>query len=272
MRKSGERVAGRKQGFQRSSGEESNIELLGVGHEFSGGVIALQKVDLSIRQGEFVTVIGPSGCGKTTLMRLIAGFETPTHGQVTVGGEAVTGPDYHRGVVFQSAALYPWMSVQDNVSLGPRMRGVTASEWKQSVEAVLDLVGLSEFATRPPYELSGGMQQRAAIARVLVNDAPIMLMDEPFGALDALTRERLQDELVDLWEKTGKTIILITHSIDEAVYMGGRVLVMSPRPGRLVRIIDAHLCRERDSQLFLETRKEVRELIFGGWGAERVGE
>lgn len=256
---------------QPSTGDESDIVLDGVGHEFGGGVVALQEVNLSIRQGEFVTVIGPSGCGKTTLMRLIAGFETPTRGQVTVGGELVTGPDYRRGVVFQNAALYPWMSVQENVSLGPRMRGVSVNVWKQSVDTVLEMVGLAEFARRPPYELSGGMQQRAAIARVLVNDAPIMLMDEPFGALDALTRERLQDEVVDLWRKTEKTVILITHSIDEAVYMGGRVLVMSPRPGRLVRIIDAKACRERDSQLFLEKRKEVRELIFGGWGAGVAG-
>ncbi len=242
----------------------SDIELDGVRLEFPGGVVALNEVNLSIRQGEFVTVIGPSGCGKTTLMRLIAGFEWPTNGSVSVGGQRVTGPDYRRGVVFQQAALYPWMSVEDNVSLGPRSRGVEKQVWKERVRDMLELVGLADFGGHPPYQLSGGMQQRAAIARVLVNDAPIMLMDEPFGALDALTRERLQDELADLWAKTGKTVILITHSIDEAVYLGERVVVMSPRPGRIIRIVDAHECNERDNLTFVDTRKQIRDLIFDG--------
>ena len=255
-----------------SSDTGLDIQIKDVRHEFSGGVVALDKISLHVQQGEFLAVIGPSGCGKTTLLRLIAGFDKPTQGEVAVGGERVVRPDYRRGVVFQSAALYPWMTVEENVSLGPRMRGVASREWRQRVKATLEMVGLSDFASRPPYELSGGMQQRAAIARVLVNDAPIMLMDEPFGALDALTREGLQDELMDLWAKTGKTIVLITHSIDEAVYMGGRVLVMSPRPGKIVQIIDAQSCDRRDSRSFVDTRKMVRDLIFGGVkDARRVG-
>jgi NitT/TauT family transport system ATP-binding protein/taurine transport system ATP-binding protein len=213
------------------------VVLHGVAHRYRGRgaeVQALASTDLEIGAGEFVAVVGPSGCGKTTLLQLLAGFLTPTEGRITVGGEQVTAPSPERGVVFQQANLYPWMSVRANVELGPRLRGVARAERRRIADYHLELVGLSEFAKAAPYELSGGMQQRCQIARVLANDPAIMLLDEPFGALDALTRDRLQDELHRIWLGSGKTALFITHSVEEAVYLGTRVLVMSPRPGRIV--------------------------------------
>lgn len=221
-----------------------------------GDVHALGPVDLTIEPGSFVTLAGPSGCGKTTLLRLLAGFGSPTAGSITVGGVPVRGPAAERGVVFQQPTLYPWLDVRANVAFGPRLRGAASAERRRTADRYLELVGLGDVAHLRPYELSGGMQQRAQIARVLANDPDIVLMDEPFGALDALTRERLQSELLTIWRETGKTVLFITHSVDEAVFLGSRVLVMSPRPGRIVLDEPAQF----SSRSHVVAPEELREL------------
>ncbi|MFT4188677.1 MAG: ABC transporter ATP-binding protein [Aeromicrobium sp.] len=213
------------------------LAIRGLEQEFrsAGGTVrALDRIDLTIEPGEFVTLAGPSGCGKSTLLRAIAGLTRPTAGTIHVGDQLITRPGADRGVVFQKPALYPWLDVRRNVEIGLKLRGVPKAERREIAERQLEVVGLSDAAGRRPYELSGGMRQRAQIARVLAGEPDIILMDEPFGALDALTRERLQAELLALWRRTGTTIVFITHGVDEAVYLGSRVLVMSPRPGRIV--------------------------------------
>ena len=220
-----------------SPGAERRVTLRGVHHTYAGrdgAVPALALGDLDIAPGEFVTIVGPSGCGKTTLLQLVAGFLEPTRGEVLAVGAPVRAPGPERGVVFQQPNLFPWMSVRDNVALGPRLRGASRAERRAIAERWLALVGLEDFGGAATYELSGGMQQRCQIARVLANDPAILLLDEPFGALDALTRERLQDELQRIWSASRQTALFITHSVEEAAYLGTRVLVMSPRPGRVV--------------------------------------
>ncbi|MDQ1539165.1 MAG: taurine transport system ATP-binding protein [Actinomycetota bacterium] len=232
---------------------------------------ALSNVGLVIEPGEFVCLAGPSGCGKTTLLQLLAGFLAPTEGTITMDGLSIEGPGAERGVVFQQPNLYPWLSVQGNVEAGPRFRGVDKGIRAAIAHSYLELVGLSEFAQRRPYELSGGMQQRAQIARVLAGDPQIVLMDEPFGALDALTRERLQQELLDIWRETHKTIVFITHSVEEAIFLGSRVIVLSPRPGRIVFDEPIDFSRRHagtpGSQLrtlpeFIELRDRVNHKIY----------
>jgi taurine transport system ATP-binding protein len=214
-----------------------------------GPFVALEHVSISVTVGELVCIVGPSGCGKSTLLRLIAGLIEPTAGAVHLDGQAIHGPGADRGIVFQQPALYPWLTVQENVGLGLRLRGMPRAERTLKVDRMLDLVGLAGFGDRSPWELSGGMQQRAAIARVLVNEPRMVLMDEPFGALDALTREHMQEELLSLWRATGTTIALITHHVEEAVYLGTRTLVMSPRPGRILADIPTPFSRDpRDSR------------------------
>ena len=196
-------------------------------------VQALQDVSLDLKQGELLSVLGPSGCGKTTLLNIVAGFLAPTEGSILLNDHPAIGPDAERGMVFQQGALFEWMSVRENVSFGPRMAGKRASEWAENVDHLLDVVGLQDFKEKMVYELSGGMQQRVALARCLANDPDVILMDEPLGALDALTREKMQGLVLKLWKETGKTIILITHSVEEALLLGERLLVMAPRPGRI---------------------------------------
>jgi ABC-type taurine transport system ATPase subunit len=251
---------------------DARLAARGVAHDYVSGrerIHALDPIDVTIEPGEFVCLAGPSGCGKSTLLSLLAGFIFPTEGEITLGGEPITQPGWERGVVFQQPNLYPWLDVRDNVTFGPRMRGLPKERWQPRAERLLGLVGLEEFATRRPYELSGGMQQRAAIARVLINEPMIMLMDEPFGALDALTRERMQEELLSIWRATGRTIFFITHSVEEAVYLGTRVLVMSPRPGRIVFDEEAGFSRAgapvhevRATPEFVETRERVARAIY----------
>jgi len=196
-------------------------------------VQALKDVSLDLAAGELMSVLGPSGCGKTTLLNIVAGFLAPTEGGVSLNGRAVLGPGQERGMVFQKGALFEWINVRSNVAFGPRMNGVAKAEIDRRVDYLLDVVGLSEFKDKAIYELSGGMQQRVALARCLANDPDVILMDEPLGALDALTREKMQGLVLKLWKETGKTIILITHSVEEAVLLGERLLVMAPRPGRI---------------------------------------
>ncbi len=196
-------------------------------------VQALQDVSLNLAEGQLMSVLGPSGCGKTTLLNIVAGFLAPTAGEIKLNGHLVHGPDAERGMVFQQGALFEWMSVRENVSFGPRMAGKPESEWRDNVNHLLDVVGLQDFKDKAIYELSGGMQQRVALARCLANDPDVILMDEPLGALDALTREKMQSLVLKLWKETGKTIILITHSVEEALLLGERLLVMAPRPGRI---------------------------------------
>ncbi len=231
----------------------------------SGTVHALAAINLTIEAGEFVCIVGPSGCGKTSLLRIIAGIHHATSGEALVEGQAISGPAANRGVVFQQPALYPWLTLAGNIGFGPRMRGVSAQQRGERVNHLLQLVGLHEFGQRAPYELSGGMQQRAAIARVLINEPQIMLMDEPFGALDALTREHMQDELLTIWRATQTTIILITHSVEEAVYLGTRTLVMSARPGRVVADIATPFSRETGVGREIKARPDfiaTREIIL----------
>ena len=208
-------------------------------------VRALENVSLDLRPGEMAAVLGPSGCGKTTLLNIVAGFLAPTQGEVRLedgsaagsggppGNGRVTGPGADRGMVFQKGALFEWMTVERNVSFGPDMAKKPRAETARMVDRRLDTVGLREFATRPVYQLSGGMQQRVALARCLANDPDVILMDEPLGALDALTREKMQGLVLRLWKETGKTIVLITHSVEEALFLGERLIVMAPRPGRI---------------------------------------
>ncbi|NCO86165.1 MAG: ABC transporter ATP-binding protein [Rhodobacterales bacterium] len=236
-----------------------------------GPVDALRDVNLTIGKGEFVSFIGPSGCGKTTFLRCIAGLETPTAGTLTVNG--MTPDDARRarayGYVFQAAGLYPWRTIGGNIRLPLEIMGFSRADQAARVKRVLDLVDLSGFERKYPWQLSGGMQQRASIARALAFDADILLMDEPFGALDEIVRDRLNEELLGLWARTAKTIGFVTHSIPEAVYLSTRIVVMSPRPGRITDIIDSPLPRERpldirDTPEFIAIAHRVREGLRAG--------
>lgn len=234
-------------------------------------VQALQDVSLTLKQGELLSVLGPSGCGKTTLLNILAGFLAPTDGAVSLGGKVITGPAPERGMVFQQGALFEWMNVRDNVAFGPRMKGMKRAEYAGVVDSLLDTVGLRDFKEKAVYELSGGMQQRVALARCLANDPDVILMDEPLGALDALTREKMQGLILKLWKETGKTIILITHSVEEALLLGERLLVMAPRPGRVHREyqlpfaamgVNADLRQVKKHPDFATTREEILGMIW----------
>ena len=207
---------------------------------------ALSDANLSIHKGEFICLIGASGCGKSTLLRIIAGFEQPSAGEALMWGRPIGGPDPTRGMVFQDYALFPWLNVRDNIGFGPAARGLGGAEVKAIVDKFIDLVGLGKFANAYPHQLSGGMKQRVAIARVLANDAELVLMDEPFGALDAMTRERLQDELLEIWQRTKLTVVFVTHSVEEAIFLANRVVVMTPGPGRIESDNALALPRPRD--------------------------
>ncbi|WP_290684880.1 MULTISPECIES: ABC transporter ATP-binding protein [unclassified Haematobacter] len=252
------------------------IAAKGLGLTFTtadGPVVALKDVNLTIRQGDFVSFIGPSGCGKTTFLRAIAGLEEPTSGELSVNGMTPDAARRERsyGYVFQAAGLYPWRTIAANVRLPLEIMGLPRAEQRERVARVLDMVELGGFARKYPWQLSGGMQQRASIARALAFDADILLMDEPFGALDEIVRDRLNEQLLALWARTGKTVGFVTHSIPEAVFLSTHIVVMSPRPGRITDVIESPLPRERpldirDSREFIEIAHRVREGLRAGHG------
>ena len=235
----------------------------GVLNEFT----AVQDLSFTVREGEFITLVGPSGCGKSTLLDLTGGLTTATRGRILIDGKEITGPGLDRGIVFQQYALFPWKTARGNIEFGLEAKGIPKQEWKKKASYYLDLVGLSQFADRYPHELSGGMKQRVAIARSLAFNPDVLLMDEPFAALDAQTRESLQSELLRIWEKTKKTIIFITHSIDEAVYLGERVVVLTTGPGQVREIVDVSLkSRLKDADIrshpdFVKVRRTVWNLL-----------
>ena len=248
----------------------ARIEFAGVAKTFAGrggDVVALSRLELEIGDSQFVTIVGASGCGKSTLLNLVAGFDTPSEGSVMVDGVTVAGPGPERGVVFQQTALFPWLSVADNIAFGLRLRANAGKgDVRETVETLLKRTGLAAFRDRRPAELSGGMRQRAAIASVLAIKPKILLMDEPFGALDALTRSIMQDFLLELWEQDRKTVLLVTHDIDEAIYLADRTIVMTAHPGRVREVIDVDLPRPRTFAMhseprFIELRDHVRDIV-----------
>jgi ABC-type nitrate/sulfonate/bicarbonate transport system ATPase subunit len=237
-------------------------------------MLALDGLTLSVAAGEMVSLVGPSGCGKSTLLRLIAGLDQPSSGELSVGGEPIKGPSAQRGLVFQDPNLFPWLSVRRNIQAGLVARGVLGRH-RAKVDEYLSLVGLQAFADSHPHQLSGGMAQRAALARALINDPRVLLLDEPLGALDQFTRMRMQDEVLRIWQSRGTTMVLVTHDIDEAIYMSDRILIMTPRPGRIERTFDVGLDRPRDrsSAHFLELRTLILEMLhFTGSGKYVAGE
>jgi NitT/TauT family transport system ATP-binding protein len=261
-----------------SKSNETVVAARGLGLTFEtndGPVTALTGVDLDIKKGDFVSFIGPSGCGKTTFLRAIADLEQPTSGSILVNGMTPSEARHHRayGYVFQAAALYPWRTIEKNIALPLEIMAYPKRERKARIERVLDLVNLKGFGKKYPWQLSGGMQQRASIARALAFDADLLLMDEPFGALDEIVRDHLNEELLKLWDRTNKTICFVTHSIPEAVYLSTKIVVMSPRPGRVTDIIDSTLPSHRPLDIretpeFLEIAHRVREGLRAGHSYE----
>ncbi|MGF6183129.1 NitT/TauT family transport system ATP-binding protein [Massilia sp. UYP32] len=227
-------------------------------------VVALQGIDLEIPRGQFTCLLGPSGCGKSTLLNAVAGFAPPSSGAILVDGRPVTGPGPQRGMVFQEYALFPWMTVEQNIRFGLEIKRMRGPEIERRVSDLLGLLSLADFRTRYPKDLSGGMRQRVAIARVLALDSPILLMDEPFGALDALTRRNLQDELLRLWAELKKTILFVTHSIEEAIYLADRIVVMTYRPGTIKRDLLVEIARPRDPAApeFNQLKRELGLMVM----------
>jgi len=244
-----------------------HIQISNVSKVFSTGerdVVALDNINLDVQPGEFICLLGPSGCGKSTLLNAIAGFSSPTAGAITVEGKPVLKPGPDRGMVFQEYALFPWMTVEKNIAFGLEIKKLPKAQIKEKVDALLKMLNLQDFRERYPKDLSGGMRQRVAIARVLALDSPIMLMDEPFGALDSLTRRNLQDELLRIWLEFKKTIIFVTHSIEESIYLADRIVVMTYRPGKIKKEVNVTMSRQRDpsSVEFNELKKELSLLVM----------
>lgn len=227
-------------------------------------VVALRNIQLQIKPGQFVCLLGPSGCGKSTLLNAIAGFALPSQGSITVGSKPVSGPGPERGMVFQEYALFPWMTVAQNIAFGLEIKGLGRTAINREVDRLLEVLKLGDFKHRYPKDLSGGMRQRVAIARVLALDPPVMLMDEPFGALDALTRRSLQDELLRIWGELHKTIVFVTHSIEESIYLADRIVVMTYRPGTVKQDVVVNMPRPRDpsSTAFNELKRSLSQMVM----------
>jgi sulfonate transport system ATP-binding protein len=246
--------------------EASSLRLRDVSKVFEspGGapVLAVDKVSLSIGAGEMVSLVGQSGCGKSTILRLMAGLDQPTAGEVRIGAEVINGPSAERGLMFQNHNLFPWLTIRANIQSGLVARGLLRGR-RGDVDEIMQLVGLEAFANVYPHQLSGGMAQRAALARALINHPRVLLLDEPLGALDQLTRMQMQDEILSLWRARGTTMVLVTHYIDEAIYMSDRIIIMTPRPGRIERVLDVTLPRprRRNSPEFQELRDEILEAL-----------
>lgn len=239
-----------------------------------GPVVALDQIKLDIYSQEFITVVGPSGCGKTTLLNILAGLEEASSGQAVMDGEVITGPSPTRGVIFQQYALFPWMTVQQNVEFGPVLKRLPAEERRRLAEHYLNLVGLNDFRQAYPKELSGGMKQRTAIARAYAANPEVLLMDEPFGAVDAQTRSMLQEELMATWSREKKTVFFITHDVEEAIYLGSRILVMSARPGKIREIIPNNIPYPRSYEVkfteeFGRLKQHIWELVYEDYHQKR---
>ena len=249
----------------------TNLSMTFTNPQTGAAVEALKDINFTLKQGELLSVLGPSGCGKTTLLNMIAGFVNPTAGTISLGDTAIEGPGVERGMVFQQGALFEWLPVAKNVDFGLRMKKQDEKEAVALVEKWLDIVGLQGFGDTPTYQLSGGMQQRVALARSLVNDPDVILMDEPLGALDALTREKMQSLVLELWKETGKTIMIITHSVEEALLLGERLFVMAPRPGRIHKEYRLPFAEQglkqslrdiKQDSKFSEIREEILTMIW----------
>ena len=249
----------------------TNLSMTFTNPQTGAAVEALKDINFTLKQGELLSVLGPSGCGKTTLLNMIAGFVNPTAGTISLGDTAIEGPGLERGMVFQQGALFEWLPVAKNVDFGLRMKKQDEKEAVALVEKWLEIVGLQGFGDTPTYQLSGGMQQRVALARCLVNDPDVILMDEPLGALDALTREKMQSLVLELWKETGKTIMIITHSVEEALLLGERLFVMAPRPGRIHKEYRLPFAEQglkqslrdiKQDSKFSEIREEILTMIW----------
>lgn len=246
---------------------QSHIQINKVSKVFSTGsreVVALEDINLDVQRGAFICLLGPSGCGKSTLLNAVAGFSPPSSGSILIDGKPVQAPGPDRGMVFQEYALFPWMTVEKNIAFGLEIKKQPKAMIREKVDGLLQMLKLQDFRDRYPKDLSGGMRQRVAIARVLALDSPIMLMDEPFGALDSLTRRNLQDELLRIWTEFRKTIIFVTHSIEESIYLADRIIVMTYRPGKIKKDVTVAMPRSRDpsSTEFNELKKELSQLVM----------
>jgi NitT/TauT family transport system ATP-binding protein len=249
--------------------KEQGLKLSGISKSFARTdtneiTHALSNVNLNIKNGEFISIVGPSGCGKSTILRMIAGLIAPTTGEITLNGEIVEGTSANRGMAFQKPTLFPWLTVEDNISFGLRMQNKMHD--KSDVDRMIEMIGLSDFKKSYPHQLSGGMAQRVSLVRTMINKPEVFLLDEPLGALDAFTRMNMQDELINMWKEDGNIMIMVTHDVDEAIYMGNRVLVMAPRPGRVVDDIQIELeyPRNRNSKKFLQYRTKIMEMLDFG--------